>query len=211
MKKIIVITVVLVLLAAGSGCRYANARLRDAADCIGASVTVGPGFAVDAQATWLARLGVGFIKGTRYAVYYGEPGRMTTASLTGGGSPLFCLEITNNEDEEDKLLNMWGAFWCVPQVVGPELDLYVANPFRNVYQYDRSGEDWLGTRRLCGNSFLDVGFSVHIGYFGVEFRLKLNELADFLLGFTTLDISGDDVRALPEQSQQQESNPVNKS
>jgi hypothetical protein len=49
-------------------------------------------------------------------------------------------------------------------------------------------------RENCGNYLGDVGFAVHLGYLGIEFRLRLAELIDFLAGFTTLDISGDDER-----------------
>jgi hypothetical protein len=38
----------------------------------------------------------------------------------------------------------------------------------------------------------DISFALHIIYFGLEFRVKLNELLDFILGFSTLDIQSDD-------------------
>lgn len=42
------------------------------------------------------------------------------------------------------------------------------------------------------DGYTDISVALHIIYFGLEFRFKLNELFDFIIGFTTLDILNDD-------------------
>lgn len=178
-----------VLLALGGGCQYATARLHDAADCIATSVTVGPGFMMDAQATWLARAGGGYLKGQRHALYYGKPTSAQTESAVVSLPFLLGFERTDYRWED----SLWQVFLGVPFVVTSS-GTQVLNPMLTPAHSHHTPDYAIVARENCGNYLADVGFAVHLGYLGVEFRLRLAELIDFLVGFTTLDISGDDER-----------------
>jgi hypothetical protein len=181
MKLILLLLAIIVL---AGGCQYANARLRDAADCVAVSATVGRGFVVDAQATWLARVGIGKLKGQRYAVYFGEPRHMPTRCRVLGLGPV-SLEVMENGD--------YGLYW-----------LGLAGlPYALAAEGEKATLRWTTLppgegREYYGNYFPDVGFALHLFYGGVEFRVKLLEIIDFLAGFTTIDISSDDIRVSQE-------------
>ena len=62
----------------------------------------------------------------------------------------------------------------------------------------------------CGCGLMDVGFNLHLGYVGLEFRVKIAEIIDFVFGLLTIDIPGDDVRTYgppPEKQEPDEERP----
>ena len=189
MKRAVVLVGLVTLLALVSGCQYTTARLRDAADCIAASVTVGPGFMVDAQATWLARAGGGYLKGRRHALYYGKLTSGDTESNTFFIPFLMGAEITTYEVRGTG----YGVFLGVP-AFGVNTEVEILNPMLSAAHVGHGSDDAIIMRKYCGGYLADVGFAIHLGYLGMEFRLRLSELIDFLVGFTTVDISGDDKR-----------------
>ncbi len=192
------------LLLLDSGCQYASARLRDAADCIAGSVTVGPGFMVDAQATWLAWAGGGYLKGRRYAFYYGSPSSGPTESTILALSPL----LSGNEINFSNESFPWLTFLGMPCVGG---EGGILNPLLSFPHQFVESEDAVLTRRKMSGGVLDIGFDIHIGYIGIELRLKPAEIIDFILGLVTIDIPGDDIRTYgppPEKQEPVEERPV---
>jgi hypothetical protein len=198
MTKTAIVIGLSIMLALGSGCQYATARLRDAVDCVAASVTAGPGFLLDAQATWLARVGGGYLEGERYAIYYGRPSHFPdTRSSLMALAPLFSIEDTQNQPGGPSPWITTVLF--MPLAMGPD-----GGSHANLLRSPVYGLPWtlrgnpvelLEQRTACGNGYMDVGLNVHLFLLGVEFRIKLSEVIDFLVGFATLDISGDDARA----------------
>lgn len=187
MRNIFYILTVLCALTVGSGCKYAHARLRDAADCIAGSVTVGGGLMAEAQVTWLTRAGGGYLEGRRFAFYYGRPSAMDTMSFVVALGPIISAEVTSNETSTGFSGYMLGTVYGVPTATenGAHEPTKV-NPFRAYHNGP------LEDRVLCGSTFTDVGFTVHVFYVGVEFRIRLAEIVDFLFGLATIDFMGDD-------------------
>jgi hypothetical protein len=85
--------------------------------------------------------------------------------------------------------------------MGPDGGMWI-NPFYSpVYGLPkRFRSDPLKRRTACGNGYMDIGLNLHLLMFGVEFRIKVSEIIDFLVGFTTLDMNGDDIRAYPDKT-----------
>lgn len=59
-------------------------------------------------------------------------------------------------------------------------------------------------------TFLSCRRNIHLGWIGFHLAMNADEMLDFLLGWTTLDIKGDDHRGAPEAAPQERPKPAAK-
>jgi hypothetical protein len=165
-----------------TGCAYFENRVRDLGDIVSADITVGLGMQAYTRATWLVGAGFGFGEFDRYGYRFGRfvhdkyaEHHMVDQDLTVCGvAPLIMF------------LDPW-IFTIVGLPVVPRI-FADSNDYENVFSPSITNNDSIET----ANGYMDISAALHIIYFGIEFRFKLNEFIDFIVGFTTIDLRGDD-------------------
>ena len=175
--------VALTLLAAAvmlSGCSYLGNRAADLADIITAEATIGPGIEAHLQATTFLGTSLGTSK---------QWGPMMHGRFVGMGSrESGGILISGGTDVEDDLMKpVYGDKEYKPR--SRSWFLLLRWPFMRPLIRRREWPQTLDVE--LGGSLLIVG--AHVG-------LSPIEALDFLLGFTTLDICGDDYRPELEEA-----------
>jgi len=175
--------IALTLLAAAvtlSGCRYMGNRAADLADIITAEATIGPGIEAHLQATTILGTSLGTSK---------QSGPMMHGRFVGMGSrESGGILISGGTDVEDDLMRpVYGDEEYKPR--SRSWFLFLRWPFMRPLIRRREWPQTLDVE--LGGSLLIVG--AHVG-------LSPIEAVDFLLGFTTLDICGDDYGPEPEEA-----------
>ena len=162
---------VLVLIVATSGCSYTSARLADLSDVITAELTAGRGADVHMEVTSLlgASLGLSRQRGPMLQGRHAGTGERETVGML----------LTGYSDVSgDSLEPLYGDLEYVPRRRAWLLLLRMPPhaPFHPGREWPRSLDIGVGGSLLVG---------VHLGFSPIE-------AVDFLLGFTTIDIVGDD-------------------
>jgi len=152
----------------GSGCTYMQHRGSDAAEMFDVGVTVSPqpAFACYCGILSVFSLGYSHVDGALYGLADGRAGAMQVRQNAAG-------------------VVLWGY-----EQLGYE-------------QFDAADEDspepWkVGVIGLVegpgprGGQVVNCPKLVHVGWIGLTLNCKFGEMADFLVGWTTLDLMGDD-------------------
>ncbi len=172
---------VLVLFAAGCTRAYVQNRINDALDCLEPGITFSekPGFVFFTDCFSILPLGYASVEGVKIGIGNRQVGRLNYVHES------------------------WGLFFLAGkyrQGVGQfnPLDPHQARK-------DQINETtWptytMGLVGLMADpdprplpAFLECDKTIHLGWIGVSLKYRYADLADFLLGFTTLDILGDDL------------------
>lgn len=173
----IAVTVALLLL--GSGCAdfksYMRDRGNDLADCFTIRYGYSHGWGVYTQVTNFVTVSVGF--------YMDQPkwkGYLGRDVVTGGGRTHMGLPMT-------------APFLGITDLSGDSLDdIRVAFLGINVTEFKDPCNAWLyDTSFIRGEFFIELGLRLFL--VGADIGFNPVEFADFVLGWTTLDITGDDM------------------
>jgi hypothetical protein len=173
-------------LALASGCAdfksYMRDRGNDLADCFGAGFTLGLGVSVNARATHVLQVGIGF-QGTAWLGFTGRQGL---------SEPIFVA----NEISFPMYAQRWVAvgFTCPKEV--PPRSVVHGLPHRDEKPCSFAAFDEDYDRR-----FLGIGFAFHALLLGAAFEFEPREFADFLLGWFSIDFMKDDSRTKAAESQ----------
>ncbi len=204
MRRILYILVVLLLLAIGAGCAdfktYMRDRGNDLADCFTARAGVAFGAGARAQFTNYLSVSVGGSWEMRKVGYYGR----TPVDTKGMWLGIPCLQILSPrvffaDVDSDPMQAILGLF-----LVATDLRGYEEEPLPGglwlfgFLRWGSSDEGEPSTPFLRKEFFIEAGAT--LGVVGFDFGFNPVEFIDFLLGWTTLDITGDD--AVPEAKQE---------
>lgn len=176
------LSVLLVAAVLSSGCTYMHNRGKDAMQMLDLGITVSP----------LSKPG--------FAAYVGVPGSIALGGAYVPDAKIF--GIGNNQagwlDYEHKSYGL--AVWGSSKQGAGDFDA------KDVYQARDDQRDLTERPRFNtgpvrdiaeGNSvpppaFIECDKYIHIGYVGILFNCRFFQIVDFLAGWTTLDIMGDD-------------------
>ncbi len=171
MKRVIVPRILLCLcvVLSASGCTYMQHRGSDALDMFNVGVTVSkePGFSLYAGVlSVVLTLGYSNVDGTLYGLADGNAGAVRMRQNAGGvilwGYEQFGYEQFDAADEDSP--EPWKV-GLIGVIEGPG---------------PRDGQ------------VVNCPKLLHLGWVGLTLNCKFGEMADFLLGWTTLDLMGDD-------------------
>lgn len=179
----VVMLLLLFLCLAAPGCMYLHDRGRDALDIFDVGITVSNHLRPDLGAFvsfWnILPIGFAHVEGKLVGIGNGRVG---------------VLDFVHDRT--------WGAvIWGAEQHgVADGVRVTPEGPPR----YDQGALRLaLGAERSPpGHQYFDCDRTFHLGWLGIHLRIKLDELADFFLGWTTLDIMKDDglPRGLPAEA-----------
>lgn len=185
MRRSILLISLLLILAACTGCAqfgtYMKNRGNDLIDCFGARCSGGLGLLFNVRATQEVQAGIGLM-------YVGEGGFIGRRIYDWRDNLVFELGLP--------LLYYirayrWGGL--IEPKGGATKGVMYTIPHDDdgpcsISEFDR---DW-------DRQFFDIGLTVHVLFIGVNFEFRTKEFLDFLLGWTTLDITSDDAKPAPE-------------
>jgi len=164
----VVILLMLPLLLGSAGCAYMGNRGNDALDIFDVGVTTSPkaGFSLYAGFLNLAALGYSEVDGTLYGLAGRHAGAIPMRQNAGG-------------------LVVWGY-----EQLGYE-DFDAADP-ASPPSWGVGPIGWITGPCPPPSQVLNCPKLLHLGRVGITLNCHFGELADFILGWTTLDIIGDD-------------------
>ena len=158
------------IMSAFTGCTYLQYRAEDAVEIMDLGITVSakPGFALWFAAPFSLGAGLGgYVDGHFIGLGGGQIG-MTRHYLAAVGVVLFGYEeIGWGEFDKDDPTTLCRTY---QGVIGIPISLATTRP------------DYMPT---CNHE-------IHLGWIGLIGNLRYTEILDFIVGFTTLDIAGDD-------------------
>lgn len=143
---------------------YLENRGWDLIDLFSARLTVGPGLRVSARVTDVLQAGVG------------STGPDVTGAASQTAFPAYQVGWIRRQ----------GGVWRAR---------IAEAGFSLLYYYGSEGWPIMGNKMRFGykdRGFFDVGFAVHAALAGVEAETRLDEIADFVLGWFGIDIMHDD-------------------
>jgi hypothetical protein len=181
MLRISAVVLLFAVIIASSGCTYLRARGRDALDIMDIGITV--------TDKWTPDFGL-----------YGDFFQLTPIGFTHIDGKV--LGIGNRQiglmDYENKSWGviLWGSDMKGTGIFNPE-DPHQARPSqRDATERPRFNT---GAVRMIAQGepgpwtmFFECDRGIHLGWIGVHFSVRPLDLVDFILGWTTLDIMGDD-------------------
>jgi hypothetical protein len=164
----------------GSAANYLANRGLDFADIFKINVGIGPGLSANVRATQIIQVGAGYTGATKVGLSGRHAGFWNENSLEAG-IPL----IVYGRDVE-----------IIPGGGG----IAPINSYRQQFLWKFEFRDPEAKEKKEGETydtdydrqFFEVGASVHALFPAFEFSINLKELIDFLVGFTTIDLCGDD-------------------
>ncbi len=167
-RRILVVVTLGITMAFAGGCGYLQNRGSDALDIIDAGVTVSPQPQFSLYSGFLNVLSLGYsnMDGTFYGLSEGRGGK-AVARQNAGGLLLYGVEQLGYRD-----VNFENPASPEPWKVGI-IGLAEGPGPRN-------------------GQVVNCPKLLHLGWVGLTLNCKFGELADFLLGWTTADIMGDD-------------------
>ncbi len=163
----------------GSGCAYLRDRGNDAMDMIDLGLTFSrePGFAFYYDFVPVIPIGIGAVNG-RFA---------------GLGGGKFALGTPHYQRSTGVIL--WGQEEVTFDYSRQELEAMPEDVRQEVTNYQRSGLIGLIQGPVPDTDYLiSCPHYLHLGWVGVVATPRYLQMLDFLLGWTTLDIGGDDRR-----------------
>jgi len=179
MRRVWLAGIAAMLLFGAWGCgyvaRYVRSRAADLADVVTVELTAGPGADVHAQLTGFFGTALGYSTQRGLVIrgrFYGVATRRTAGVLFLGGTATDAVRLASLAASGQYVPER--AFWALmlPLTFGSAEGLRFGFLPR-----------WLHAADVAFGASLGVGF--HVG-------LSPGEMLDFLLGFATLDIAGDD-------------------
>ena len=193
-RQFLAVAAAISALVVGAGCRsvgnYMGNRAADLADVFTAELTFGPGVEAHAQVTGFLGTSLGYSdqKGLMlHGRHRGTGRRWSGGLLVLGGTETTAPQMRSlwGEQVHQERRGLWAMF--LPLAYSPGEGISVAYL-----------PGWPRTADVEFGASAGVGF--HVG-------LSPGELLDFLLGFSTLDVAGDDVTLHPPASPPTEGNP----
>jgi hypothetical protein len=147
--------------------RYFGNRGMDLVDIFSLRLTAGPGLRISARVTEVLQVGVG----------------MTGPDVSSAAQP------TAFPAYQVGWLRREGGVWRAR---------IAEAGFSLLYYFGSEGTPIMGSKTRFGEQdrgFFDVGFAVHAAVVGAEAEVRLDEIADFLLGLVGIDFMRDDAEA----------------
>ena len=183
MKTRIVTSVLLLLVVITlvSGCTYFRARGRDALDMMDIGFTVtdkwSPDFSIYADFFQITPLGFTSIDGKVLGIGNRQIGLLDYENKSWG-------------------VLLWGSDWKGSGIFNPKDPRQARGDQRDATERPRFNT---GIVRMLaqGNrpptpTFIECDRGIHLGWIGFHFSVRPGDILDFILGWTTLDIMGDD-------------------
>jgi hypothetical protein len=214
MKRVVIISGLAFLLALGSGCAgfgaYMKDRGNDFADCFTARAGICYGLGVRAQASNYLGASIGLSVGKK-AGYFGRQyveaeGNWVGIPLLQLATPFLVVWPSIAEEYGNQPYTTWHFIWdACTCLLGTsyEHNFDAALPDNVRVLGFNLGEFVHPIRMEPPTPFIREKFFVEVGVtlFAVSFDAGFNpvEFVDFLLGWTTLDITGDDTVHEPER------------
>ena len=167
------------LLIGSSGCAYMQHRGEDALDILDVGITISnharPDFALFVNFWNILPLGYAHVDGKLIGIGNGQAGVLDFAHRDSWGVLLWGAEERSVADD-------------VTTPPGPQR--YAQGALRLALGAENTPP---------AHQYFDCDRTLHLGWIGIHLRIKLDDLADFILGWTTLDIMHDDglPRGLP--------------
>jgi hypothetical protein len=155
-----------------AGCSYAEARWRDLGDIFRVEGHLGPCLQADLKATELLHLGFGSSQGGRSGFNYGI---WETQTVLEHHLPWSLIQSITEPDLEALHTISWG-------LEAPQHRCYILLP--GVMNDSSLGVD--------GLHFFDLELGLYVLFPGARVGFSPGELLDFVLGFWTFDLAGDD-------------------
>jgi hypothetical protein len=183
MFRLRLVLVLAILLPSSVGCAYLKNRGNDAKDVVDAGFTFSKRPAIAAYYSFIPLVAIG----------YGDvQGRFAGV---GGGR----LAAWAPHRERSCGLILWGREELNFGTPQSELDAMNDADRRKALHFHRPGPIGVIQGPLAGPEYLiSCPHYLHLGWFGLVLTPRYLEMADFLLGWTTLDIGGDDNRGAVE-------------
>lgn len=155
---------------------YFKDRANDFVDIFGFSLSVGMGIQANARVTQAIQGGGWFWGGARFG-FIGREGGAWSETVYELGFPGFYLRSV--------------------EIIPGSGNIKRVNTERGQSMWVFCGEKGAPYDSSYDRKFWQVGATVHAGLLGVDFSVNLKELLDFLIGWTTIDISRDDTGNRP--------------
>jgi hypothetical protein len=173
------LAVACVAMLLSSGCAYMGKRGRDLADIIDIGVTTSsePQFALYAGFLDLITVGYADVEGTLWGLGSRNVGAVQ-AVHKGGGLVLWGYEQIGHAPSDATATEFPKPYRVGVAALGDGIALACAD-----------GKD---VSLPKPPQVMNCPKFLHLGWFGIAIDCKPGELVDFLLGWTTLDLSGDD-------------------
>jgi len=155
---------------------YFKDRLNDFVDIFSLSLSLGIGVQANVRVTQIVEAGGLFWGGSKFG-FIGRQGGAWEETVAEFGMPGFYIRSV--------------------QITPASGNIEPANTERGQSLWIFCGDEGIPYDSGYDRKFWQVGATAHAGLVGLDFSVNLKELFDFLLGWTTLDISNDDTGNRP--------------